>query len=80
MMSLVETSETDHSTSMRHRLSRKKWCQFIMIISDDLLLPPQSNQPIQVLCTIARALPKLSLWPAHYIIVGCYIILTANES
>ena len=37
MMSLVETSETDHSTSMRHRLSRKKWCQFIMIISEDLL-------------------------------------------
>ena len=37
MMSLVETSETDHSTSMRQRLSRKKWCQFIMIISEDLL-------------------------------------------
>ena len=37
IMPLVETSETDHSTSMRHRLSRKKWCHFIMIISEDLL-------------------------------------------
>ena len=44
MMRMVESFWTAHSPPMRHKLSRKKSCHFIMIISEDLLYEDKSEK------------------------------------